>query len=271
MARLFYGSVQSDGVRIHYYRTGDEKPPVVLLHGFSDNGLCWSRLALYLEPDYDVVMVDARGHGLSDAPESGYGPGEQASDVATVIRNLNLDRPVLVGHSMGAETAAVTAATYPELVRGVALEDPPWREYTIPSKEELAQHFEETREHIEKMHAMNLAELTEMGKQENPGWDEIEWFQWAKAKQQLKLEAAQVMVAPIPPWRETAAKVTVPALLLTGENDLGSIVPPKIAEEAGRMWRKKGQVVHIPGAGHSIRREQFGPFLNAVTHFIAKL
>lgn len=72
MAKLFYGHVRVQDVKIHYYRTGEEKPAVVLLHGFGDSALSWSRLALRLEPDYDVIMIDARGHGLSDGPELGY-------------------------------------------------------------------------------------------------------------------------------------------------------------------------------------------------------
>ncbi len=272
MSRLFYGSVQSDGVKIHYYRTGDEKPPVVLLHGFSDNGLCWSRLALILEPDYDVVMIDARGHGLSDAPESGYGPRDMAADVAAVIRHLQLDRPVLVGHSMGAQTAAVVAGTYPELIRGAALEDPPWREEQAgPPSAEQKQWSQRMHERLNAQHHMTLDELTAMGKSENPEWHDAEWLQWAKSKQQVKPQVAAISKEPPIPWREVAGKISVPVLLITGDPELGSIVTPEIAQEAAKMWRKKGQVAHIPGAGHNIRREQFGPFLNAVTHFIAKL
>ncbi len=273
MPKLFYGSVQSDGVKIHYYRTGDEKPPVVLLHGFTDNGLCWNRLALILEPDYDLIMVDARGHGISEAPESGdYSPSQQAKDVEMVIRSLQLDRPVLIGHSMGAQTAAMAAGMFPELIRGVVLEDPPWRDFgPPPPAEEMRQRLEKLRADLETMHHMTLDQLIEKGKRENPEWDDSEWFQWAKSKQQIKVQAAQVIVTPLPAWREVAEKINIPVLLLTGDNELGSIVTPEDAQAAAKMWRKKGQVVHIPGAGHNIRREQFGPFLNAVTHFIAKL
>jgi N-formylmaleamate deformylase len=55
-----------DGVRLHYYRTGHgHKRPLVLVHGFSDNGLCWARTARDLEFEYDVIMPDMRAHGLS--------------------------------------------------------------------------------------------------------------------------------------------------------------------------------------------------------------
>ena len=46
---------------LHYVRTGTgDKPPLVLVHGFSDNGLCWLQTALDLEDEYDIVMPDAR-------------------------------------------------------------------------------------------------------------------------------------------------------------------------------------------------------------------
>ena len=78
-------TIQSNGLRIHYTRTGGDKRPVVLAHGFSDDGLCWTPVAEILCADYDVVMVDARGHGRSDAPEAGYALTDMAADLAGVI------------------------------------------------------------------------------------------------------------------------------------------------------------------------------------------
>src|SRR5215217_8779916 len=77
-------------------------------------------------------MVDARGHGRSDAPEGGYGPAEQAEDLAGVIAGLELNRPVVLGHSMGAATALVLAGAHPDLPGAILLEDPPawWTDRT---------------------------------------------------------------------------------------------------------------------------------------------
>src|SRR5581483_8179135 len=81
MASWNTGDIGVNGVRLRYIRTGGNKPPVVLAHGFSDAGLCWTPVAQALEADYDLVMVDARGHGFSDAPETGYTLPEMASDL----------------------------------------------------------------------------------------------------------------------------------------------------------------------------------------------
>ena len=119
------GDVAVNGLTLHYTRTGGAKPPVVLAHGFSDDGLCWTTVAEALAADYDVVMVDARGHGRSAAPEQGYGYVDHATDLAGVIRALGLKRPAVLGHSMGAASTLVLAGLYPDLPRAILLEDPP--------------------------------------------------------------------------------------------------------------------------------------------------
>jgi pimeloyl-ACP methyl ester carboxylesterase len=106
-------------------RTGGEKSSLILLHGFSENGLCWSRVAKAFENDYDIIMVDARGQGLSSGPERGYSQELLTQDVAGLIEVPGLQHPSLFGHSNGALTAAQVAATFPELVRAIILEDPP--------------------------------------------------------------------------------------------------------------------------------------------------
>jgi pimeloyl-ACP methyl ester carboxylesterase len=77
-----------NGVRLHYYRTGHgDKPPLVLVHGFSDNGLCWTPTARDLEADYDVIMPDMRGHGLSERVQLSD-TVDMDADLAGLIRTL---------------------------------------------------------------------------------------------------------------------------------------------------------------------------------------
>ena len=57
---------------LHFYRraTNRSKPPLVFCHGFSDNGLCFRRVAEVLAPNYDVILVDTRNHGQSSSGEA---------------------------------------------------------------------------------------------------------------------------------------------------------------------------------------------------------
>src|SRR5512146_2019323 len=104
------GVCETNGIGIHYLRTGGAKPPVVLLHGLLGSGACWTPLARALEGELDVVMPDARGHGGSSAPLAGYGYDDHARDVIGLIEELGLRAPILLGHSMGGMTAAVVAS-----------------------------------------------------------------------------------------------------------------------------------------------------------------
>ena len=79
------GDLQVNGLRLHYTRTGGAKPPLILVHGFTDDGSCWTPIAELLARDYDIIMPDARGHGFSDAPEHGYSIMEQAADLKGII------------------------------------------------------------------------------------------------------------------------------------------------------------------------------------------
>lgn len=72
-----------------------------------------------------LVALDQRSHGLSDAPPTGYGLDLLAADAGSVIRELGLNRPVVVGHSWGGTVALEVGATLAELVSGVALMDGP--------------------------------------------------------------------------------------------------------------------------------------------------
>ncbi len=111
------GAVEANGIRHHYYRTGGSKPALVLLHGFMEGALAWLHVAHVLEKEFDLIMVDARGHGQSGRIGSGFTPKLLAEDAAGVIRALNLRAPRVLGFSQGAATAVRLAAWQPELVR----------------------------------------------------------------------------------------------------------------------------------------------------------
>src|SRR4051812_45257935 len=110
MESFHRGVCTTHAIETHYLRSGGDKPPVVLLHGLMGSGGCWTPLARTLEADFDVVMPDARGHGHSSKPPSGYRYEELANDVEGLLRGLSLKQPVLIGHSMGGMTAALVAS-----------------------------------------------------------------------------------------------------------------------------------------------------------------
>ncbi len=281
MATWIEGDVPVAGVNIHYYRMGTAgKPPVVLLHGFSDMGLCWLRLDNDLAPDYDLYALDAIGHGQSGGPERGF-RARAVGDVRAVLDALGLERPALIGHSMGAGTAARVAAEAPERVRGIALEDPPWRDdSSVPIAENTATPGTGSRaalggsvwsEWNRTWKALSPEARRAQSATERPEWSEIDRIYWADAKAQFNLDVLRERVdSSSPPWREVVRRLTCPVLLLTGDTERGAIVTPDVAQEAATLWRM-GRVVHLSGAGHNLRRERYEPFRAAVIAFLAEI
>ncbi|MEN6479024.1 MAG: alpha/beta hydrolase [Anaerolineales bacterium] len=262
--------VVANGLRLHYYRTGGAKPPLVLCHGFSDDGLCWTPVARALEADYDIIMMDSRGHGLSDAPESGYGTLDLAQDLAAAIRALSLERPIVMGHSMGGGTTLALAGLFPELPRAVVVEDsgiprpgaaradrdPAWRER---QRAQLASFAAATREElIARCHA------------ESPTWSQEELGPWADAKKRLSPNVLNRADAAPVDWQTLLPRITCPALLITADPERGSMVTVETAREMQALVPQL-RVEHIAGAGHNIRREQFDRYVEVVRAFLAEL
>jgi N-formylmaleamate deformylase len=126
MSNWFEGDGRANGIKVHYHRAGAPgKPALLPLHGVTDSGRMWVRVAHELEDDYDIVVTDARGHGQSDGPSGGFSLNLLIDDAPGVIQDLGLQKPYVWDHSMGAIIAARVVANDPELVRAAVLEDPP--------------------------------------------------------------------------------------------------------------------------------------------------
>lgn len=101
---------------------GGAGQPIVLLHGLMGRARTWWPVARWLTEHGHVVGLDARAHGSS--PHRGPATTEQfVADAAELIRALDAGPAVVIGHSMGGLHAWSLAATHPELVRAVVVED----------------------------------------------------------------------------------------------------------------------------------------------------
>jgi pimeloyl-ACP methyl ester carboxylesterase len=187
--------------------------------------------------------------------------------VAGLIQGLNLDRPAILGHSMGASTAATLAASYPNLASKVLLEDPPWRDEEQGSVAERQAGREAWRQQIAAYKGQTRDEIIAYGRQRSPLWDELEFGPWSEAKMLVSPQVVD-FVSARRPWREVAAEITVPTLLTTADPDLGAIVTPEIAQSIADS-NAHITIAHIPQAGHNIRREQFEAFVKTVRNFLS--
>src|SRR5262245_9002786 len=107
------------------WRRGDpEAAPFVLVHGLASNLRLWDGVAEGLHArGHTVIAVDQRGHGRSDAPETGYNLDTAVEDLLALIHTSGLARPVLAGQSWGGNVVLELACRRPDAVRGVACVD----------------------------------------------------------------------------------------------------------------------------------------------------
>jgi pimeloyl-ACP methyl ester carboxylesterase len=121
--------IERDGTKLYYEDegTGTGLAPLVLVHGWTCFHGHLAAQAAHFSPQRRVVSVDLRGHGQSDAVAP-FTIEQFADDVAWLIGELRLDRPVAIGHSMGGNIVVQVAATRPELVRGAVAIDSPFAE-----------------------------------------------------------------------------------------------------------------------------------------------
>ena len=118
--------VVAPGVELHVeVQVGDRAAaPFVLVHGLASNARLWDGVAAHLHAvGHTVVVIDQRGHGLSDAPDSGYDLDTAVADLLTLIGTLELDRPVLAGQSWGGNVVLELGWRRPDAVRGIACVD----------------------------------------------------------------------------------------------------------------------------------------------------
>jgi N-formylmaleamate deformylase len=256
------GFFQVNGVRLHYTRTGGNYPPLVLAHGLYDDGSCWMPVARALEASYDIVMVDARGHGRSDAPEQAYDPSVMAEDLAGLITGLHLRLPIILGHSLGAATALILAGRHPDLPRAVALEDPtPWwgGDETLFNPAWLA----EAIAWIEGLKRQSRQAIVAAQHVKRPHWSLDELESWANSKLLFNSRFLNHVSPPELNWPELLRRIISPVLLITGDPALGSAVTDRHAMALHATVPRVSRT-HISGAGHNIRRDQLEAYLAAI-------
>jgi pimeloyl-ACP methyl ester carboxylesterase len=263
MTTWMSGVCEANGIRIHYLRTGGARPPVVLLHGLMGSGACWTLLARALEGEFDVVMPDARGHGDSSAPDHGYRYDDLASDVAGLVRGLELSRPVVLGHSMGGMTAAVMASRGAAMIRGLILVDPT---FLSPARQREVHESDVAEQHRCAL-GLQKAGLVAQARARHPHRSpEIIELQ-AEARLRTRMAAFEVLTPPNPEYRVVVSAIDVPGLLVIGNDP---VVTLEMATELRRL-NPRMRIEQVQDAGHGLPFEQPERLAEVVLPFLRQL
>jgi epoxide hydrolase 4 len=117
----------NNGVRIHYVTIGEGQTSIVMLHGFPDFWYTWRNQMIALMSKYQVAAIDLRGYNLSDKPQGGeyYLMRHLISDIQAVMRHLEKDKAIIMGHDWGGAIAWFFAMYFPTMTERLIVLDFP--------------------------------------------------------------------------------------------------------------------------------------------------
>ncbi|MFC1682797.1 alpha/beta fold hydrolase, partial [Candidatus Zixiibacteriota bacterium] len=246
----------SDGVEIRFDIQGEGRPALVFIHGWANNRSIWDAQVSHFSERYKVVNIDLPGYGESGNNRSNWTIASFGEDVATVIKEMNLEQVVLVGFSMGGPVVIETANLVPEQVAGVVLVDimqdiemrypPPvisfvdsvyWDVITNPTNEKLvgAGFYKKNQE------ASFERVLSMIKDSSRIGWRESfhDIFRWHNEDMAPSLEKCRVPVMAInsdsEPTNVEAFKKYVPSFQARIIPDVGHVVIWDAPEEFNRL------------------------------------
>ncbi|MDD1012823.1 alpha/beta fold hydrolase [Pseudomonas rubra] len=234
-------------------REAGHGPAMVLLHGIGSGAASWLQVALQLSQRARVIAWDAPGYGDSSPLAT---PAPQAADYARrllqLLDALNIDDCVLVGHSLGALSAAALACQHPQRLRRLVLISPA-RGYGDPARAEQAQQVRSQR-----LHSLEQLGIAQMARQRSAHMlspaassEARAWVQWNMARLQPQgYRQAIELLCGDDLLRYTAS--TVPCEVHCGAAD--SITPPADCQALAAALDAPFQL--IAGAGHASPIEQ---------------
>ena len=246
---------------VHDFGGPEGATTLLLMHGLTDSGECWTDAAARWVPRYRVLAWDARGHGTSarftrEQLDAGVGETMLADAVVLLeaLREQGVERPVLVGHSMGGGTAGSVAATRPDLVRATVLEDPALGEDPTETMDDRLLVGDQRVTDAQEWHDDPEGALAK-GMADNEGWPPSEYAGWARAKTRTDLAMLATGQARVRrTWQEVASEIAVPSLVLTCDDPL--LWDDAKRDELRGLGNPNLQVEKVDGADHCIRRSR---------------
>ncbi|HEY2440091.1 MAG TPA: alpha/beta fold hydrolase [Solirubrobacteraceae bacterium] len=257
--------VEANGIRLHFLEYGDgDNPDLVLVPGITSPAVTWEFVSLQLARDYHVFTMDVRGRGLSDHPTTGFTTPDYARDLAEALPALGLDRPLVVGHSMGAWIAAAFGALHRELRGPLIIADPPMTRpggdaYFIP-----VESFE--RSIAEAKAGATAADMRPYF----PTWTEEQLQQRAEWLPTCDVTAVTETwrMFHVESWLEWWRALEPPVLFLWGSDS--PAVGPNGAGEAAEV-NPAAEVAVVPGAAHMLPFDDLEGFLAPVREFAGRV
>jgi 3-oxoadipate enol-lactonase len=243
----------SNGIQL-YYEIHGEGTPLVLIAGLGYSMWQWHKMVPLLAEDFRVITFDNRGVGESDKPAGPYTAQMLAADTAGLLDALNIEKAIVMGHSMGGFIAQAMALDFPQRVEKLILSSTNFGgPHHVPVTPEAMKVLTDVSSDPVTRFKNGLIVSTA------PGWAERnpqliqEWIEWRSAHPiepgpyQAQLAIGLGLLPEAAAFEEKLAALNVPTLILFGEHD--KVVPPENATLLAKQI-VNSKVVILPDAGH---------------------
>lgn len=258
-------------MRFHFSEWGEPgAPEVLLLHGGNQSAHSWDLVSLHLSDRYHVFALDQRGHGDSEwNREQDYSIGAKVADAFAFVQDQGLDRPVIMGHSMGGRVTINLALANPGLARGYVIVDV-GPELSAEGAKVIANfvthnvEFDDLDEFLD-----NVAAYDKFRSREHIARTvKYNMLRRADGKYISKVDHRRVPVSDSDLTLEDVKALDEPVLLVRGsESNI-------LAEDAAERFADalpQGQLVTVANAGHNVHSANTPGFLEVVGPFLANL
>ena len=255
--------VDTGEVALHVTTYAGRGPALLLIHGIGSSGAGWDPAIDDLAAEFAPITVDLRGHGRSEKPEHGYLYDDYIRDIDGLLAALRIDRPLILGHSLGGVLTLWWAAQHPDRAAALVVEDAPLR-----SGEDFRPAFDSWL----KLNALSLPELRHYYASEYPAWPpemvEARARDMAGTRRAVFAELREDSLANhgVDRLREIEG-IRSPLLLVHGDIESGGMVHPADIDELPRRL-PHARTIRIPGGGHTLHRSEREAFLAAALPFL---
>jgi 3-oxoadipate enol-lactonase len=260
--------IKANGIQINYEFTGKKDAPIVMLsHSLGSSLLMWNPQMKALEPHFQVLRYDIRGHGKSDAPPGAYTIELLAEDAIGLLDGLDIEKVHWVGLSMGGMIGQSVALNYPKRLRSLALCD------TAAAIAPEAQSIWQER----------LDAVREKGVESQMEVTMERWFTPSFLKlnpPMLGVIQKGFLATPVEGYAgcieairklnhlDRLSGIKIPTLIMVGEDDPGT---PVAASEAMQKKIPNSKLIIIPSARHLSNVEQPEAFNTNLLTFLKSL
>jgi pimeloyl-ACP methyl ester carboxylesterase len=262
-----------NGVNLYYEEAGDAVP-MIFVHEFAGEARSWAPQVRFFSRRYRTITFNARGYPPSDVPEdpAAYSQRQAAEDIRGVLDYLRIDKAHIIGLSMGGYAALHFGLLYPDRALSLVVAGAGYgskaeeRETFRRDCAAVAELFErEPMETVAAMYAMGPARVQFRDK-DSQGWEQFcELLKQQSAKgHALTLRGVQIVRESIYELGDRMARLTVPTLIVTGDEDDSCLEPALYMK---RTIPTSGLLI-IPRSGHTINLEEPDVFNRHVLDFV---